>query len=190
MLMAWGAAMWWLCALLVLPTAAPALPTWGNAAGYGIDGGTYRSDLVYSMLRPGRLRALYAFDGHTNSTAAGAGDSVLVDGMTAEVVGGGRFTNVAVEGMAYYMPGGETYIEVTISKCRRRPPVVPHPFPRSVATMTTWPLADDPHAQATTLLPPSPPLCRLPSTCHQPRTLIFRWYALLSPLPLPLPPSP
>jgi hypothetical protein len=111
-LMAWSTAMWWLCALLVLPTAAPAPPTWGAASGYGTDGGAYRSDLVYSMLRPGRLRALYAFDGHANSTATGAGDSVLVDGMTAELGGGGRFTNVAVEGMAYYMPGGETYIEV------------------------------------------------------------------------------
>ena len=110
--MAWNVAMWWLCALLVLPTAAPALPAWGAASDYGIEGSIYRSDLMYSMLRPGRLRALYAFDGHLNSTAAGTAESELVNSMTAEIVGGGRYTNVAVEGMAYYMPGGDTYIEV------------------------------------------------------------------------------
>ena len=86
----WGCG---LCALLVVPT---------------------RGDAIYHMVQPGRLRALYGFDGHMNSTADADAGSALADGMEATIVGGGRYTNVAVEGLAYYMPGGDSYIEAPV----------------------------------------------------------------------------
>ena len=104
----WQTVHWWcgLCALLVVPT---------------------RGDAIYHMVQPGRLRALYGFDGHMNSTADADAGSALADGMEATIVGGGRYTNVAVEGMAYYVPGGDAYIEVR--PLARRRPLAQHALP-------------------------------------------------------------